>query len=181
MPDAVRWSLNTHRLNQTVCTALVYESLAGWRWHPHAGEGLGLTGVPAWTSSCWKAGRAVAPQRLTGTGGFVHQDHRRVDELAPAPWGGNYSWNRSDASCCCVHPGGGGHGGHAAGPGVQAVLGLREERRRWAKRNTVGALTLSVCVLDLPVDGIWMEMCSRDSFLGWGGCPHCSVASDTGS
>lgn len=114
----------THRLNQTVCTAFVYIALVDWR-HPHAGEGPCLTGVPARTASCREAGRAVAPQRLAGAGGVVHQDHRSVDELAPAPGGGDYSWNGSGASCCIVCPGGGRHRGHAAGPGVQAVLGLR--------------------------------------------------------
>ncbi len=100
----------THRLDQTVCAAFVYEALVdqlAGRWHPHAGEGPRLTGVPARTASCREAGRAVAPQRLAGAGGFVHQDHRGVDELAPAPRGGDHSWNRSGAGRCCVHPGGG--------------------------------------------------------------------------
>lgn len=113
----------THRLNQTVCTASVYEALADRR-HPHTGEGPRLTGVPAGAASYREAGRAVVPQRLAGAGGFVHQDHRGVDQLAPAPLGGDYSWNRSGASCCIVSPGGGRHRGHTAGPGVQAVLGL---------------------------------------------------------
>lgn len=96
----------THRLNQTVRTPFVYEALAD-RWHPHAGEGFGLTRGPAGTASRREAGGAVAPQRLAGAGGFVHQDHRGVNELAPASRGVDYSRNGSVASCCRVCPGGG--------------------------------------------------------------------------
>lgn len=74
----------THRLNKTVCTASVYEALVD-RWRPHAGEGSRLTRVPAGTVSYREAGRAVIPQLLANAGGFVHQDHRGVDQLAPAP------------------------------------------------------------------------------------------------
>lgn len=71
----------THRLDQTVCTAFVYEALINRR-HPHAGKSPRLTRVPTGTASCGEAGRSVAPQRLAGAGDFVHQDHRGVDELA---------------------------------------------------------------------------------------------------
>lgn len=65
-------AITTHRLNQTVRAAFVYEALSD-RWHPHAGEGPGLTRVPAGRPGArGEAGRAVAPQRLAVAGGFVH-------------------------------------------------------------------------------------------------------------
>ena len=118
----------THRLHQTVCAAFVYEALVD-RWHPHAGEGSRLSGVPAWPAPHREAGRAVGPHRLSGAGGLVHQEHGGVDELSPASRGVEYSWKRSGASCCRVGPGGGRHRGHAARPGIQAVLVLSREQK----------------------------------------------------
>lgn len=71
----------------------------------------------------------------------------------------------------------------------------RESRLCWVCRNRVEEeqskkMRNAWCVktnvwrpreLVLPVDGIWMGMCSHHSFPGWGDHPHCSVASDTGS
>lgn len=118
----------THRLNQTVSAAFVYEALAGGR-HSHAGEGPRLMGVPPGAASYREAGGAVTPQWLTGAGGLVHQDHRGVDQFASASRGSDRSGNWSGSSCGCVGPGGRGHGGHAAGPRVQTVLSLTQEQR----------------------------------------------------
>lgn len=128
-------SKTTYRLHQTVRAAFAYEALVHRGWHSYTGERPGLTGVPAGAPSCRKAGRTVIPQRLTATCGFIHQEHRSVDELALAYRWGNYSWNRSGTSCCRVRPGGGQHGGHTAGPGLQAVLVLTEESKSRASKS----------------------------------------------
>lgn len=73
-----------YRFDQTVSTAFIYEALVDRWWHPHTGEGPGLTRVPALTLPSRKTGRAVTPERLTGTTFFIHQDHGGVDELASA-------------------------------------------------------------------------------------------------
>lgn len=119
-------NMTTHRLHQTVCTASVHEALVD-RWHPHTGVGSGLPGVPAWTGSHGEAAGRVAPQRLAGAGGFIHQDHRSVDELAFARCGSD-ARGSIVSGCCRVGPGGRRHRGHAAGSRVQAVLRLRDER-----------------------------------------------------
>lgn len=135
----------THRLDQTVCTPFVYKALVD-RWHPHAGEGSGLTRVPARTASCRQAGSGVAPQRLPGAASFIHQDHRAVNELAPASRGVDYSWNRSGARCCHVCPGGGWHRGNTAGAGVQVVLDLTRESKSRKKDVTHSVLIFCECV-----------------------------------
>lgn len=136
---------STHRLHQTVGAALVDKALVGGR-HPDAGEGPALAaGVPAWTwtGACREAGGGVAPQRLAGAAGFVHQDHGGVDELAPAPRVVYHPRGGGGAGGCRVGPGGGRHGGNAAGSRVQAVLVLTQEAR--AGYSRVIPILLLVC------------------------------------
>lgn len=170
----------TYRFDQIVCAAFVYDALVGRRRHPDAGEGSGLTRVPARSFPCRETGRPVAPERLTGAAFFIHQDHGRVDELSATPGGGNYSRKGGGSGCRRVGPGGGRHGGHAAGPGVQALLVLTESSSRWRPAGGRWDNMRSV-FCDSPAGGIWMEMCSHGSFQGWEGRQRWSEALDTGS
>ena len=123
----------THRLHQAVRAALLYEVPLEDGGQPAAGVGPGLTGVPAGgTAPHGEAGGAVRPHGLVGAAGLVHQEHGRVEQLAPAAQGlGPPAHGAAGGGGRHVAPGGRGRRQHAAGPRVQAVLGLERSEESW--------------------------------------------------